>query len=220
MKKTPFTALILLTANLSQATLHIAVDQVDAAVLQFSGSGSLDLTGADIVDHSVWNAEVAAAFNESSLGFLATTDSFLALDGMDVYALDGPGGFWPTKTFDSGVATGDDFFLYHSEANSYVGLPAGYQSGDPISFSLTTAGDLSDFDEIEPATEEARALALVEIPTVELFHLATMLYWLTPEDTDSVFLTVGSSVPEPNTFAMMAGVVTFGLAIGLRRRLK
>ncbi|WP_309380730.1 PEP-CTERM sorting domain-containing protein [Cerasicoccus frondis] len=210
MKNIILTLCVLLTANCGVAKLSIRIAALDSA-FQINGSGSLDLTDAVLVDSSVWYDLTYDSYYDPSAGFLASSNGFLDADLMDVYQVEGEADFWESITFAQGTATGDDFFLYHSDAISLVGVPAGYESTSDLSWGI----------QIDRAGDDSAGLldlsGVAGLLSSSHPHITSILDASFALPKDNIFMT-SAAVPEPSTYALFAGFLTMGVAGSLRRR--
>ncbi|MEO0795026.1 MAG: PEP-CTERM sorting domain-containing protein [Verrucomicrobiota bacterium] len=186
MKTIATIALLAASVITSHAAIVITAAEVGGNVV-ISGSGSIDLAGAAPGGPTILGDDALIIPNGAAVGYDAlgggTTlyDSYIAIS---------PGPFGTGGATTTPIVSGDPFFV----AGGLIGLPPGYVSNAPISFSSTYVG--TTFAGLGITTPVASV-------------------WALPSDT--VTLTVGS-VPEPSTYIAGAGLLGLGTMVWLRRR--
>ncbi len=175
-------------ASPANASMLVNIQNAGANV-SVTASGSLDLTGASLIESIPYNTGIISG---GSNWYVALGNS----PGMDWYALttvDLPFGTDPAF-YTSAATTGDAFSIWgQSGIMSLVGVSTGYTSGSAISSSMTMSG------------QSIAGMGLTN---------GTYKFGV-PEDT--ITLVIGGAVPEPSTWAMMI-VGLGGLGAMMRRQ--
>lgn len=174
--------------SVAEAALTITASEIGGNVV-FSGAGSIDITGltynSDHTLSSIMSPE------DGFVAFAAATTSVYISPSLGVVA------FGPGVTAASDSVLGNEFIIYSDASSGLIGVPVGYSSGDPLSFSATFNGSTMASLGMTPGTYQ----------------------WTLPSDT--VTLNVGAAVvPEPTTYIAMAGFAGLGVFVWRRRRAK
>ncbi|MEO0795027.1 MAG: LPXTG cell wall anchor domain-containing protein [Verrucomicrobiota bacterium] len=153
----------------------------------FTGNGSIDLAGAVMGGTGTLGDPAAVVPNSDILGFDFAGGG---TTNLQFYTATSVGNFGAGGTTTSPTATGDSFLV---DAN-LVGLPVGYISNTPISFTSTFVG--------------------TSFVSLGITSPGTFV-WTLPGDT--VTLNV-AAVPEPSTYIAGAGLLGLGALVLYRRR--
>ncbi|WP_309380736.1 PEP-CTERM sorting domain-containing protein [Cerasicoccus frondis] len=193
--------LALCVMRTAPAVLIINVYEANGYII-YSGFGSLVLDEAVTKNNST--GTYSPGFHSPVDGRLSTSlndVSFQEFSNMQTFAVEGEENAWGAQTWYPGTSEGDAFLLDARPNKMLISLPADYASGEAISFTITVRGS---FESNHPN----------EGP-----YLNEGLYrW--EVGSDEVYLSVGetlSSVPEPSTYASLAGASALALCILFRR---
>jgi hypothetical protein len=182
-----FALFSLATASV-QAAINITIIEDGLDVL-LSGSGTANLTALTLFTTTSYGAGMSPEFGVISIGPTSPVD-------VDVYS-----GISGITAFGSGsegadpASSGSGDAIGYQAFNSFLALPSGYSSGDPLNSSTTYTGASFASLGITPGT-----------------YTAT---WGSGGTADSITLSI---VPEPSNYAGLFGFVALGFVACRRKR--
>ena len=183
-------SVVVLASALANAELVINITQAGANV-NVTATGNLDLTGATFGFSTGYDTGIIpGGDNWYVAGGATPTVDLYELTGLDLpFGTD-------TSFHTSNTTSGDAFLIWGDGGQTpYVGVPAGYLSGSPISGDLVLPGQT--------------IAGLTLIPGTYTFTI--------PNDTIVLEIS-GTNVPEPSSLAMMLNSVAVFALAGYRRR--